>query len=338
MCRFRDIPSQGHTEDHIFVYDGCVNDDQTRIERLEHVQVSISVEHHRRGDIQISLISPSGTRSELLSPRSNDDSRESIHFTFMTVHSWMERPHGVWTLEVHNKPGSSGRRMTASLVQWSLRLYGTEGYQFTDVTARHALTQASAESLAQQLTDVMVQEEQRSRSVTLRFTAQFSQRESERRDRDRGLKNYDSDFGNDDKELNGLGNNGRYDLRNVVKVLDDVSDGHGKLKQLLDDRQSDRQSEGDERPDRRHNVGDESSSKLNLDAIQDDQLIDALLRVIDDDINVDDIRIQKVKSHLRKRIHYSGKSKHNVSPHVEHTGSVKKSLTELLELLKAELK
>ena len=250
----------------------------------------------------------------------------------------MERPHGVWTLEVHNKPGSSGRRMTASLVQWSLRLYGTEGYQFTDVTARHALTQASAESLAQQLTDVMVQEEKRSRSVTLRFTAQFSQRESERRDRDRGLKNYDSDFGNDDKELNGLGNNGRYDLRNVGKVLDGVSDGHGKLKQLLDDRQSDRQSEGDERPDTRHNVGDESSSKLNLDAIQDDQLIDALLRVLDDDINVDDIRIQKVKSHLRKRIHYSGKSTHNANPHMEHTGSVKKSLTELLELLKAELK
>jgi len=71
---------------------------------LEHVQAKISLSASRRGDISIDLISPSGTKSKLLAPRINDNSRAGFSvWPFMTVHMWGERPFGVWNLTIHNE-------------------------------------------------------------------------------------------------------------------------------------------------------------------------------------------------------------------------------------------
>lgn len=71
---------------------------------LEHVQAKISLASSRRGDLQIHLTSPNGTRSTLLARRPHDMSRAGFTaWPFMSVHTWGEQPFGVWQLEIHNE-------------------------------------------------------------------------------------------------------------------------------------------------------------------------------------------------------------------------------------------
>ena len=73
----------------------------SEITKLEHVTLTVSFQHRRRGDVSIDLFSPMGTRNEMLSTRRYDDSDKGLHdWTFMTVHCWGENPKGVWTLNV----------------------------------------------------------------------------------------------------------------------------------------------------------------------------------------------------------------------------------------------
>lgn len=89
---------------------------------LEHVVAAITMNvTGRRGDIQISLVAPSGTKSILLDKRANDANRKGFRaWPFMTVHCWGENPVGTWTLIVQND-GSS----PANLLNFDLILYGT---------------------------------------------------------------------------------------------------------------------------------------------------------------------------------------------------------------------
>ena len=71
-----------------FSSDGCTGGDN-RVDKLEHVVLTVSFIHRRRGDLSLLLISPSGTKSELLSTRRYDDSKEGLDdWKFMTVHFW----------------------------------------------------------------------------------------------------------------------------------------------------------------------------------------------------------------------------------------------------------
>lgn len=137
--------------------DGCKDIPSQWIQRLEHVQVHIKLSTPRRGDTRIFLISPSGTKSELLSQRPKDDYQGEWEFTFMTVHCWDEDPEGTWKLEILNDPSGkadavdSGKtdvmsKLKAALDQleqddqgdeshgyiseWNLILYGTSGERY----------------------------------------------------------------------------------------------------------------------------------------------------------------------------------------------------------------
>ncbi|XP_008560794.1 furin-like protease 1 isoform X1 [Microplitis demolitor] len=89
---------------------------------LEHVQAKITLSASRRGDLEITLTSPQGTKSTLLAKRPHDNSKTGFQqWPFMSVHTWGERPHGTWKLEVHNEG-----RYVASLTEWGLMFYGTE--------------------------------------------------------------------------------------------------------------------------------------------------------------------------------------------------------------------
>lgn len=69
------------------------------IKKLEHVVVNVTLKHRRRGDLSIQLISPSGTKSNLLHQRPFDSSSSGLKgWTFMTVYNWGEDPKGVWDL------------------------------------------------------------------------------------------------------------------------------------------------------------------------------------------------------------------------------------------------
>ncbi|KAI9564477.1 hypothetical protein GHT06_008216 [Daphnia sinensis] len=89
---------------------------------LEHVQVLLSLSATNRGDIEIYLSSPSGTRSTLLQRRPLDNSRNGFHsWPFMSTHFWGESPFGAWIIEVQNEG-----RFPATLNGWTLIAYGTK--------------------------------------------------------------------------------------------------------------------------------------------------------------------------------------------------------------------
>nr|CAG4634667.1 EOG090X02T5 [Alona affinis] len=75
---------------------------ETEVNYLEHVQAVISLNSSRRGDVEMFLTSPMGTRSMILSRRPNDDDGRDgfTKWPFMTTHTWGEDPRGRWTLEV----------------------------------------------------------------------------------------------------------------------------------------------------------------------------------------------------------------------------------------------
>lgn len=61
------------------------------VEKLEHVIVILSVDFHTRGDLIITVTSPSGTESNILNTRPHDTSNEGFtDFKFLTVHLWDE--------------------------------------------------------------------------------------------------------------------------------------------------------------------------------------------------------------------------------------------------------
>jgi furin len=91
------------------------------VEVLEHVQAKLTIFSQRRGDLNIQLTSPMGTRVTLLAHRAHDTSRIGFnHWPFMSVHSWGETPFGTWQLEIHNDG-----RLLANVTSWNLTLYGT---------------------------------------------------------------------------------------------------------------------------------------------------------------------------------------------------------------------
>lgn len=78
--------------------DGCAGT-KDEINKLEHVQVTVSLKHERRGALSIDIKSPMGTNSMLLSTRKYDKSTIGLDdWTFMTVHLWGENPKGWWTI------------------------------------------------------------------------------------------------------------------------------------------------------------------------------------------------------------------------------------------------
>lgn len=102
---------------------------------LEHVQAKITLMSQRRGDLEIQLTSPAGTRTTLLARRPHDVSRSGFRsWPFMSVHTWGENPLGIWKLEIHNEA-----RFLAKLSDWNLIFYGTEtapGYELETATPK----------------------------------------------------------------------------------------------------------------------------------------------------------------------------------------------------------
>ena len=62
---------------------------KANLERLEHVTVTMNVQHTRRGDLSVELISPEGVTSHLSATRRYDEARAGyVDWTFMSVVHW----------------------------------------------------------------------------------------------------------------------------------------------------------------------------------------------------------------------------------------------------------
>jgi kexin len=63
--------------------------EENNLERLEHINVKVWIDHHRRGDVEVALVSPNGVVSVLAGKRSGDAAKSGYPgWTFMTVKHW----------------------------------------------------------------------------------------------------------------------------------------------------------------------------------------------------------------------------------------------------------
>ncbi|NXC38311.1 PCSK4 convertase, partial [Penelope pileata] len=114
-----------------------------RILSLEHVQVQLSLSYSRRGDLQVTLTSPMGTTSTLVTVRPYDTSSQGYKdWTFMSTHFWDENPSGTWTLLLENKGDAYN---TGVLTTFVLHLHGTD----EDMAARHFAAPTVGECIKQ---------------------------------------------------------------------------------------------------------------------------------------------------------------------------------------------
>lgn len=96
--------------------------------RLEHITATVNIEHQRRGNLVIDLVSPHQVKSELATKRNLDVSTDGFpNWKFMSVKHWEENPVGDWTLSVYDvdNPESTGH-----LLNWTLTLYGEQDPAF----------------------------------------------------------------------------------------------------------------------------------------------------------------------------------------------------------------
>lgn len=92
------------------------------LERLEHVTVTMNVEHTRRGDLSVELQSPSGMVSHIATHRRNDDANSGyIDWTFMSVAHWGESGVGKWTVIVKD---TKVNEHSGTFTDWHLKLWG----------------------------------------------------------------------------------------------------------------------------------------------------------------------------------------------------------------------
>jgi subtilisin-like proprotein convertase family protein len=76
--------------------------------RLEHVMLKVDITHRIRGDLEITMESPSGTRS-VLSAVNADVNSDYDNFEFLSVRNWGELVNGTWTVRVADlRPGANG--------------------------------------------------------------------------------------------------------------------------------------------------------------------------------------------------------------------------------------
>ena len=87
--------------------------------QVEHVEVYVDIDHVFRGDLVITLTSPSGTESTLA--QKQDDSNNDYDWMFSTVHNWDEYSTGNWTLSVID----DGNGDTGTWNDWELVIHGT---------------------------------------------------------------------------------------------------------------------------------------------------------------------------------------------------------------------
>ncbi len=93
---------------------------------LEYVEIYFSATHTNRGQLNVTLISPSGTRSVLAETRTVDDNSAAdpgySQWRFTSARHWDESSEGTWTIEVTDP--ASGE--TGTFDSYELVFYGTD--------------------------------------------------------------------------------------------------------------------------------------------------------------------------------------------------------------------
>ncbi len=95
---------------------------KANLARLEHVTVTMNVDHTRRGDLSVDLISPDNFTSHIATTRKMDSHGAGyVDWTFMSVAHWGEKGVGKWTVVVKD---SKVNEHSGKFVDWRLNLWG----------------------------------------------------------------------------------------------------------------------------------------------------------------------------------------------------------------------
>ena len=94
---------------------------------VESVEVRFDADHTARGDLEITLTSPDGTKSRL-AEQHNDNNNNFNEWVFTSVLHWDESSDGVWTLEVNDRDNGD----TGTWNHWELVIHGAEEIIDTD--------------------------------------------------------------------------------------------------------------------------------------------------------------------------------------------------------------
>ncbi|TFK30024.1 kex protein [Coprinopsis marcescibilis] len=90
-------------------------------ETLEHINVKVWINHTRRGDVEVELVSPNGVKSILGNKRASDTANTGYPgWMFMSVKHWGENPVGTWTIKVNDQQRESehGRFLGWNMIFW----------------------------------------------------------------------------------------------------------------------------------------------------------------------------------------------------------------------------
>ncbi|CAM4558936.1 unnamed protein product [Leuciscus chuanchicus] len=94
------------------------------MQTLEHVSVTVTIVHPRRGDVEVTLVCPSGMTSLIGARRALDvDTTGLTDWTFSTVRCWGERAEGQYSLQITDHREST--LALGVLKYWKLTLYGS---------------------------------------------------------------------------------------------------------------------------------------------------------------------------------------------------------------------
>ncbi|QKX55565.1 uncharacterized protein TRUGW13939_02659 [Talaromyces rugulosus] len=96
---------------------------QANFESLEHITVTMNVNHTRRGDLSVELRGPQGIVSHLSIPRESDEADSGYEdWTFMSVAHWGESGEGVWSVVVKD---TKVNERVGVFADWRLTLWGS---------------------------------------------------------------------------------------------------------------------------------------------------------------------------------------------------------------------
>jgi subtilisin-like proprotein convertase family protein len=87
---------------------------------IEHVEVEFNATHPHRGDLEVTLISPSGDVSHLGTVRPADAAANFTGWRFRSVRHWGQSPVGTWRLQVADRAAGG----TGIWNAWTLRIHG----------------------------------------------------------------------------------------------------------------------------------------------------------------------------------------------------------------------
>uniref|UniRef100_H2YUL1 P/Homo B domain-containing protein n=1 Tax=Ciona savignyi TaxID=51511 RepID=H2YUL1_CIOSA len=106
---------------------------------LEHILITVNIQHLSRGNLRFNFTCPSGTWSEIPTREQDTSSSGLTDWTFSTVKCWGEKSIGKYQLKIFDTVnGKTSKLKAGKLKSWSLKLYGSQ-MTSEDLKTRRAL-------------------------------------------------------------------------------------------------------------------------------------------------------------------------------------------------------